>query len=208
MFFKKKQDKEIETKEQKEEVTSATSEAEETTTEKADVKTEETVKEESSEEEAAAREETNPLEKTEDLEPIGTPLTRQVRLTIDQLADKEGTRVERNVRDCDRAILITESLAGAYRAGNGGDFREKYNCNCSVIGYAQADQLLNAIVTATILNIKNVSGQDNKKALYANAVKAAQMILDECGVTSEYAEIAATDAFMQLFNTPDSHLNS
>lgn len=208
MFFKKKQDKEIETKEQKEEVTSATSEAEETTTEKADVKTEETVKEESSEEEAAAREETNPLEKTEDLEPIGTPLTRQVRLTIDQLADKEGTRVERNVRDCDRAILITESLAGAYRAGNSGDFREKYNCNCSVIGYAQADQLLNAIVTATILNIKNVSGQDNKKALYANAVKAAQMILDECGVTSEYAEIAATDAFMQLFNTPDSHLNS
>ena len=208
MFFKKKQDKEIETKEQKEEVTSATSEAEETATEKADVKTEETVKEESSEEEAAAREETNPLEKTEDLEPIGTPLTRQVRLTIDQLADKEGTRVERNVRDCDRAILITESLAGAYRAGNSADFREKYNCNCSVIGYAQADQLLNAIVTATILNIKNVSGQDNKKALYANAVKAAQMILDECGVTSEYAEIAATDAFMQLFNTPDSHLNS
>lgn len=208
MFFKKKQEKEIETGELKEEVASVTVEAEEAATEETDVKTEETVKEESSEEEAAAREETNPLEKTEDLEPIGTPLTRQVRLTIDQLADKEGTRVERNVRDCDRAILITESLAGAYRAGNSGDFREKYNCNCSVIGYAQADQLLNAIVTATILNIKNVSGQDNKKALYANAVKAAQMILDKCGVTSEYAEIAATDAFMQLFNTPDSHLNS
>ena len=202
MFFKKKQEKEIETGELKEEVTS-------TTAEETDTKAEEPVKEERPEKEKAAeKEESKPLEETEDLEPIGTPLTRQLRLTVDQLADKEGTRVERNVRDCDRAILITESLAGAYRAGNSGDFREKYNCNCSVIGYAQADQLLNAIVTATILNIKNVSGQDNKKALYANAVKAAQMILDACGVTSEYAEIAATDAFMQLFNTPDSHLNS
>lgn len=209
MFFKKKQEKEIETGELKEEVTSVTVEAEEAATEETDAKAGETVKEERSEkEEVAEKGESKPLEETEDLEPIRTPLTRQLRLTVDQLADKEGTRVERNVRDCDRAILITESLAGAYRAGNSGDFREKYNCSCSVIGYTQADQLLNAIVTATILNIKNVSGQDNKKALYANAVKAAQMILDECGVTSEYAEIAATDAFMQLFNAPDSHLNS
>lgn len=209
MFFKKKQDKEVETKEQKKEVISAASEAEETATKKTDAKAEMTAKEDGPDKgELTAKEEPETSEETEALEPIGTPLTRQVRLTIDQLADREGAKVERKVRDCDRAILITESLVGAYRAGNSGDFREKYNCNCSVIGYAQADQLLNALVTATILNIKNVSGQDNKKALCANAVRAAQMILDECGVTNKYAEIAATDEFMQLLNTPDGHLNS
>ena len=209
MFFKKKQDKEIKTEEQKKEVISAASEAEETATKEMNAKAEMTAKKDGSDRgELTAKEESEPLEETEVLEPIGTPLTRQVRLTIDQLADEEGTKVERKVRDCDRAILITESLAGAYRAGNSGDFREKYNCNCSVIGYTQADQLLNALVTAAILNIKNISGQDNKKALCANAVRAAQMILDECGVTNEYAEIAATDKLMQLLNAPDGHLNS
>lgn len=44
MFFKKKQEKEIETGELKEEVTSVTVEAEEAATEKTDAKAEETVK--------------------------------------------------------------------------------------------------------------------------------------------------------------------
>lgn len=208
MFFKKKQNEESKTENEKREVTptatkeAANSAAKETDTEAGESVTEKTMKDEKTK----ATEEQEAVE--EDLESIGKPLTRQVRLTVDTLADKEGTKVERKVRDCDRAILITESLVGAYRAGNSGDFREKYNCNCSVIGYTQADQLLNAIVTATILNIKNVSGQDNKKALCTNAVRAAQMILDECGVTNKYAEIAATDEFMQLLNTPDGHLNS
>ena len=46
MFFKKKQEKEIETGELKEEVTSVTVEAEEAATEETDAKAEETVKEE------------------------------------------------------------------------------------------------------------------------------------------------------------------
>ena len=73
MFFKKKQEKEIETGELKEEVTSVTVEAEEAATEKTDAKAEETVKEERSEkEEVAEKGESKPLEETEDLEPIGT----------------------------------------------------------------------------------------------------------------------------------------
>lgn len=208
MFFKKKQNEESKTENEKREATpTATKEAanfaaKETDTEAGESVTEETM----TDKETEAAEEQEAVE--EDLESIGEPLTRQVRLTVDTLADKEGTKVERKVRDCDRAILITESLAGAYRVGDSGDFREKYNCNCTVIGYHQADQLLNAMITATILNLKNVSGQDNKKALYANAVKAAQMILNECGVTNEYAEIAATDKLMQLFSTQDEHQNN
>lgn len=208
MFFKKKQNEESKTENEKREVTpTATKEAanfaaKETDTEAGESVTEETM----TDKETEAAEEQEAVE--EDLESIGEPLTRQVRLTVDTLADKEGTKVERKVRDCDRAILITESLAGAYRVGDSGDFREKYNCNCTVIGYHQADQLLNAMVTATILNIKNVSGQDNQKALCINAVKAAQMILDKCGVTSEYAEIAGTDKLIQLLNTKDEHQNN
>lgn len=208
MFFKKKQNEESKTKDEKREVTpTATKEAanfaaKETDTEAGESVTEETM----TDKETEAAEEQEAVE--EDLESIGEPLTRQVRLTVDTLADKEGTKVERKVRDCDRAILITESLAGAYRVGDSGDFREKYNCNCSIFGYNQADQLLNAMVTATILNIKNVSGQDNQKALCINAVKAAQMILDKCGVTSEYAEIAGTDKLIQLLNTKDEHQNN
>lgn len=208
MFFKKKQNEESKTEDEKREVTPTTtseaadSAAKETDTEAGESVTEKTMKDEKTK----AAEEQETVE--EDLESIGEPLTRQVRLTVDTLADKEGTKVERKVRDCDRAILITESLAGAYRVGDSGDFREKYNCNCSIFGYNQADQLLNAMVTATILNIKNVSGQDNQKALCINAVKAAQMILDKCGVTSEYAEIAGTDKLIQLLNTKDEHQNN
>lgn len=143
------------------------------------------------------RNQTEAKKELQGLEPIGTPLTRPVRVTLDTIVSGEEEQVKRTVYDCDRSVLITDTLVGAFRAGNQKDFQEKHAIHCVVSGFKDQAEPLQVLLDATAKYLQMLSGPENEDILHANAVKAAGIILGSCGVPSEHVHIEADEQFIE-----------
>lgn len=136
-------------------------------------------------------------EDQENLQPIDAPLTRPVRITVDVMVNEEKEHVKRTVYDCDSSIMITDTLVGAFRAGNQKDFQEKHAINCVTSGFKDQAEPLRVLLDTTVKYLRMLSGSENEAALHANAVKAAGIILENCGVPAEHVHIEADEQFIE-----------
>lgn len=132
-----------------------------------------------------------------ELDPIGTPLTRPVRITVDTIVNEEKENVKRTAYDCDSSVVIMDTLVGAFRAGNQKDFQEKHTIQCVTSGFKDQAEPLRVLLDTTVKYLRMLSGSENEDALHANAVKAAGIILENCGVPAEHVHIEADEQFIE-----------
>lgn len=194
--FKKKKTQEMENETLQNEAMTADNTA--TKEDPAAAEPQETVEEPEKQEETPEQaEQTAEEEKTEEPEPIGTPLTRPVRITVDTIVNEEKESVKRTVYDCDSSVVITDTLVGAFRAGNQKDFQEKHAIHCVTSGFKDQSEPLRVLLDTTVKYLRMLSGSENEDALHANAVKAAGIILENCGVPGEHVHIEADEQFVE-----------
>lgn len=152
-----------------------------------------------SENENVDRKEPEKISLEKPVEELDSPLTRPVRIILDTMQPDNQQLVERTAYECDKAIVLMDSLVGAYRTGDQKEFKEKHTSNCVVSGYQNVGETIRALLEAQIAYLKLISG-DKTDALYTNAVRAASLLLTGCGIPEEHLKITADEWYMQQIN--------